>query len=230
MARVLVTRPLADAERTAHALSLREHVSVIAPVLTLHQRTPEVPHRLWQAVLLTSRNAANLLPRTVPKGIPCFVVGRTTGRAAEALGFEDIRIADGDAAALAALVRSTADKADGPLLYPCGVDRTGDLAERLGDDGFEVVTAPCYEMRIQPLPGAILTELSGGAFDAVLLYSPRSAMAFAEAVSGIAIPGSLRILALSDAVRAALSARLRPLAVAAARPNETALLNALDAI
>ncbi len=171
-----------------------------------------------------------LLPSVVPKDIPCFVVGTTTGRAAEAQGFEDIRIAGGDAAALATLVRSKLDEAEGPLLYPCGVHRTGDLVERLSDDGFEVLAAPCYEMRIQPLPDDVQTGLSGGAFDAVLLYSPRSAVAFAEAVAHIAIPDGLRLLALSDAVRSALPARLRQQSSSAETPNESALLDVLDTI
>ncbi|MEM7566956.1 MAG: uroporphyrinogen-III synthase [Pseudomonadota bacterium] len=227
-ARVLVTRPVRDAERTAEALRRRGHDPVIAPVLQFEPLQPKLPERPWKAILLTSRNAANVAPAAVDRTRPCFVVGSTTGRAAAASGFTDIRTAGGDAAALADLVIENLEPSSGSLLYLCGRHRTGNLAEQLETAGFEVELAECYDMLPLSFAPDVIRELEAGAIDAVLLYSPRSAHAFASAIVARDLPRTPRILALSRAVLAALPSHLAERAIASAEPREAALLDMLD--
>ncbi|HYZ60956.1 MAG TPA: uroporphyrinogen-III synthase, partial [Acetobacteraceae bacterium] len=100
---VLITRPEPDATETAERVAALGWEPVIAPVLQL------VPGRVaagvdCAAVLVTSRNALPALPDEL-RARPLLAVGRATAARAAALGFADVRDADGDAADLAALAR-----------------------------------------------------------------------------------------------------------------------------
>lgn len=228
MARVLLTRPAEDAERTAARLRADGHEPLVAPLLAVETRVPDVAPREWQAALFTSRNATlHLPPGFLAPHVPSLAVGETTAKAVRQAGFADVRVAGGDADALVALATATLDPAGGPLVHPCGVHRTGDVPERLAERGFETVLAPCYEAVPLPLSDAARAALRSGTVDAALLYSPRSARVFAAAIGdGEGLPA--RVLALSRAVASALPPALQARAAWPASPSEAALLALLD--
>src|SRR5438477_11117490 len=62
----------------------------------------------WGALVMTSSNAAHAVARHPRRAeltpLPVFAVGRRTAEAARAVGFDDVRSADGDVADLVRLI------------------------------------------------------------------------------------------------------------------------------
>jgi len=139
--RLLVTRPDPDGARTAQALRARGHAVVLAPLLRPETIAFVLPEQAFSAVVLTSANAARAIAdhpgRAQLTALTAFTVGRRTAEAARALGFRDVRSADGDKGDLVDLLRADLLRTDllriessdrAPLLYLAGEDRAGDLA------------------------------------------------------------------------------------------------------
>ena len=226
--RVLVTRPASEAARTAGTLRALGHEVATSPVLDVRAVTADVPRRAWQAALFTSRNAASRSsPSVIGARTPCLAVGSATAKAVRARGFANVVEAEGDACALACLVTARLQPGAGPLVHPCGVHRTQGFVARLQAGGFEVVLAPCYETVAQPLSDRAQAMLAAGEIDVVLLYSARSARAFAAAVDGGSLP-PFSLLAMSEVVADALPPLLRARTRWPARPSEPDLIAHLD--
>jgi uroporphyrinogen-III synthase len=183
--RVLVTRPRGAAERTAELLRARGHEAILSPLMEIRfVKGPEIPLDGIQAILATSANGVHALARrTERRDLPVFAVGAQTAAATEAVGFSNVKSADGDARTLAASVRKWSQPADGILLHAAGLDRGDDLARLLAGNGFEIKTEQLYEaVEIRSLSDDAFAHLRSRALDAVLLFSPRSARLFAERV------------------------------------------------
>lgn len=202
------------------------HTPLIASVMRVTATHDPAPHPgPFQALVVTSRNAAQRLPLGVDRATPAWAVGASTAAALRAAGFTRVAHAGGDALDLARLVAAQASPDGGPLLYPCGRHRTGRLAERLSASGFDVALWEVYDTASLALAPSVRADLARNVVDATLLYSPRSAAAFGRAVSGQRVGGAL--LCLSPNVAAALPARLRARAMCLARPSEAGLLGCL---
>ncbi len=234
--RVLVTRPLPDAELTAATLRARGHAVTIAPLLVVESiagAAVAVDRAQSQcaALLVTSAHAAETAARrlSVKKDLAVFAVGRHSADALRAVGFTHVSSADGDVEALARLVALRLSPHDGRLLYLCGEDRAGDLVGDLAARGFKVDAVPVYRaVAVEQLPADAVTALRDG-LDAVLHYSPRSAAAFVAAVKR----AGLAEAALNGPAQLCLSPRIAEVLKAAgatrmikvaANPDETALL------
>ena len=231
--RILVTRPAADAARTAAALRVRGHEAIVAPLLTIEYfPDAELGDRPWSAILMTSANAARAIAahrrRDELLRVPILAVGRQSAQQLRAEGFADVTSADGDAGDLAALA-ITRLKPPGHLLYLAGEERAGDLAGVLRAKDFVVDTVVVYRAAIlQTLPAEAAAALAAGV-DGVLHYSRRSAEAFLAA----ARKSGLLEAALGKPVHYCLSANVaEPLRQAgaadvriAAQPNEAALMS-----
>src|SRR4051812_49138915 len=87
--RVLITRPLEDAEETGRQLALRGHEPLVAPLLsTQFFDGPEVALDGVQAILATSANGVRALARRTPRrDVALFAVGPQTAAQAQSLGF-----------------------------------------------------------------------------------------------------------------------------------------------
>lgn len=228
--RVLVTRPVEDAERTAAELEARGHQAVIAPLLEIRFREgPQIVLDGVQAILATSANGIRALARrTARRDLPVFAVGPQTAKAARTLGFIAVRSADGDAARLAEAVAAWARPAAGALYHPSGAQTRGGLAERLMSAGFTVRSEALYEALLpEALPPTAAVALERGELEAVLLYSPRSARIFARLVGAAGLGracGRLAALCISQAAADGLAPlEFRTVAVAA-RPDQHHLL------
>jgi uroporphyrinogen-III synthase len=168
----------------------------------------------WAAVLFTSANAVRAVAahRRFGElaGLPVYTVGRRTQAAAAAAGFTSIMSADGDVNALVSLIASKPLVANSPLLYCAGEDRAGDLAGALQLRGMRVETVLVYRATmVTELTPDVRAALAGGAIDAVLHYSARTATAFvaATAIAGIGDSAiQTRHLCLSAQVAAPLAA------------------------
>ena len=100
-----------------------------------------------QAVLATSGNGVKgFARRTARRDIPLFAVGAQTAAMAEQEGFCYIRSAQGDAAALASLVRNELRPEAGALLHVTGANSSPALAAELTRAGFEIHACVLYDI------------------------------------------------------------------------------------
>jgi len=230
--RILLTRPRAQAEPTARRLQAAGHDVVLAPVLEIVSVDgPQPSIGDVAAVLFTSVNGVQHGRDRLPHfDGPAFCVGARTAEAARAAGFAQVASADGDAEALAALVRSRVDPSAGALLHPCGRQRKAVLRERLAAAGYRLRELPVYEAcDMLRLPDEARRALEEGDIDLVLVYSERSARRFLSLAEAGLDPERLMGLtagALSEAAGAVLAGRVGRVIVAP-RPDEASLMAAL---
>jgi uroporphyrinogen-III synthase len=233
--RLLVTRPQPDAERTAAILRARGHTVLVMPALRV-EPTTDVPlgsgtlSHSWTGILMTSANAARAMAQhpsiAALRQLPVFAVGEKTRAAAESAGFLNVISADGDAAALAALVASQlgGERPPGRLLYLAGEERTGDLESVLSRQ-FAVDTVVVYRaVMISGLTPPVVEALNAGALDGVLHFSRRSVEALLAAANGAGLHAKVMALhhyCLSAQVAAALEGATVHVA---AHPDEQTLL------
>jgi uroporphyrinogen-III synthase len=224
--RVVVTRPLSDALRTAERLRGLGHEPVLSPVLVVKPTGAPLPGGPFGAVLATSANAFS--GEEAGPGLlatPLLAVGETTAAAARAAGFKDVHAEAGRATALAETV--LARFASGVrLLYLAGRERTDALETIVNGAGYHLTVVETYAAE----PAESLTAEARAALHdyeaAVLHYSARSAaiflqLAIRENFAGAVLRGAH--LCLSEAV--AMPLREAGAAVRVAeKPDEEALL------
>jgi uroporphyrinogen-III synthase len=230
--RVLVTRPEADALRTAKRLKALGHEAVVAPLLKIEAMNFSPITGGFDGVVITSTNAIRAVNEktiTALRLLPLYAVGEQSGEAAREAGFQDVKSGGGDAAALAVLLTKSFPKG-ARLLYLAGAARAQDLAALVKGAGIEI------EMRVvyRAVPAERLGEnaiafLRGGT-GAVLHYSRRSArnfLALTEKEKLLPNARALRHLCISGAAAAPLrDAGFQ--AEVAHEPNEDALFALLD--
>ncbi|WP_210496595.1 uroporphyrinogen-III synthase [Microvirga antarctica] len=228
--RVLVTRAPDDAVRTASRLVARGHEALIASVTDIVLTDLPPPVGGWDAILLTSAHAAPALETLADRAVPVFAVGERSADAARASGFSDIRVAAGDATALARLVQRDSP-AGAALLHVTGRHRKDEPAASLTAAGFTVVAWEAYEARaLDRLPVVATQALAAGRIDAALHYSRRSVGLLLELAGGADVLSRLSALphfCLSDDVAEPLKSLGFQVRVAAA-PDEGSLLASLD--
>jgi uroporphyrinogen-III synthase len=187
--RLLVTRPLPDAGETAARLMARGHDVLVEPLLTIVYAPPPAAGLPDPAALIvTSRNGARALARWPQsrgwRNRPVFVTGPATARAIATLGFTDVRVGAGNAAAVAERVRADLVAAGGSILYPAGRDQSGTLADDLSAQGYDVRLIEAYHAdAAETLNPAAREALRRRAVGGVLFYSRRTALAFAAIVA-----------------------------------------------
>lgn len=231
--RVLVFRPLEDAERSAETLRGRGKDPVVAPLFQILPSGEKAPKGPFDALVLTSGNAVpalESLPKSWRGTLPAFCVGTRTAEAVGQLGFTTDS-ARGGRAELLALILERLPKGQ-KLLFVAGRDRHEDLPQQLREAGQDVTVWTAYEARaVDALPTAAADALRGGSADAALHYSPRSAQVFLDlaAKAGLAEQAqALPQLALSIEIAAPLIAAGSDTVLVAEHPEEAALFAALD--
>ena len=97
--RVVVTRPEADARRTATALRAKGHEVLVAPLMKVESVAADLSGN-WGAVIITSANApiavADNPARDALRKLPLVAVGQRSAEAAHEAGFTDVTSAGGD--------------------------------------------------------------------------------------------------------------------------------------
>lgn len=215
--RLWVTRTAPAAHETAARLAALGHTPVVVPLLVVRALplTDRVPTHA--ALAFTSRNAVVLWSGQDPdRSRPVYCVGDATADAARAAGYTDVHSASGDVRDLAALIRPDAP---GPVLAPGPARLAADLAALVGSE------TPVHTLAVYETVEA--NDPPPDAFDGVLFHSPRAAAAFADRHAGTA-SGRLAF-AMSPAVAAPLEALGFSEVRIAARPDEQALIDTLDA-
>jgi uroporphyrinogen-III synthase len=238
---VLLTRPSPDNEASRDDLRGRGFEVLLAPMLRFEPAPfADDPDANYQAVIVTSANAlraiGGALAQSPLRKLPLFAVGEHTASVARELGFAEVIVAKGDAAALRdrvlQSVRAKDLKKRRALLYLAGADIAHDLAGELTQHGLEVVTQTTYRMvALATLPRTVCDAFASDEVDAVLHYSRRSAAAFLEAVrnEGIEISAlSVPQCCISANVAAVLHEAGAAQVKVAASTDERALFEALE--
>jgi uroporphyrinogen-III synthase len=231
--RVLVTRPEADARRTAKRLEALGHEAVADPLLKIEGTEFEPVTGRYDGVVVTSTNAISAVgDKTIAalRSLPFYAVGVQSAEAAREAGFRDVKIGDGDASALAALLIKSFP-AGTRLLYLAGAARAQDLAALVKDAGIEIEMRVVYRaVPADKFGENTIAYLRNGGIDAALHYSRRSArnfVALLEKEKLLPAARKLRHLCISDMTAAPL--RDADFRVEVARtPGEDALFALLD--
>src|SRR5579862_8780362 len=129
-----------------------------------------------QAILATSSNGVRAFAVCCKRrDFRVLTVGENTAAAARAAGFADVSSADGDSAALVAMVRRLLNPAAGAVLHVTGRNRGSELHRELADAGFHCRVWELYEVAARGrLPEQVLEAFRRDAIDAILVLSPES--------------------------------------------------------
>jgi uroporphyrinogen-III synthase len=228
--KLLVTRPVDDAQPLAEKLEGLGHEAIILPLLQIVARDNiELPADTFQAVCVSSANGLSAkadLSRF--HHTPFFAIGPQSAKEARRMGFDHVHDKGGNVEGLVRYICKTLKPADGPILYLSGSETTGDLEGKLKSQGFTVARVIVYDA--QPCMIADLAQQLNGA-DGVLLYSPRSAKLWANAVAQAtcgAQAKSLQHFCLSANVAANVPKEWPRLT--ATTPDENGMLTLLDQV
>jgi len=173
--RVLLTRPSDQAARTAQRLTALGHQPIGAPVLEIAPTGAVVPETPFDWLLATSAQAFLGLQQASPLlTIPLACVGERTAKAGRTLGFTP-SVVGVDSEALADILLQ--DEIAKSALYLAGRERKGALERQLREKGWRVRIVETYAARpVAVWPETIQDALKHDEIDAVLHYSPRSAL------------------------------------------------------
>lgn len=232
---VLVTRPLADAHRTAAQLVRMGHNAVLSPVIEIAATGAAIPDISPEMVIATSSHAFACLAEGDPKipalrTLPLCVVGARTARAAVKCRFPAPDHVAENAAALAVYVAQQFPEKGG-VLYLAGADRKPHLETTLAQAGLRVGVVEVYRATaVAGFSAEAAGMLRRREIHAVLHFSRRSAhifasLALAEGIAGVCT--ALRHLCLSEDVAAGLAALGASTIEVAAKPSSKALINML---
>lgn len=232
--RIVLTRPRDDSERTAAALRARGHDVLVAPLMTIEPVTASLRGG-WGGVIVTSANAAAAMAGHPALAelirLPVYAVGKRSADAARQAGFTDVASAGGDVRDLVRVIVERRADAKAPLLYLAGEDRAGDLVGDLAVHGIAVELAVVYRAVTAPFPPELISALKGGAVDAVLHFSRRSADNYVDGATkaGIAVPAlAVRHLCLSAQIAEPFVAAGAGHVAVAKRPDEASLIALVD--
>ena len=230
--RVLVTRPRHDAERTAEALRALGHEPLPSPVMEVVATGAPVARDGAQALIATSAQAFNCLGAGVAStlaGLPLFLVGARTARAAQAAGLGEPEACTPRAEDLVPAIASWRAP-PARLLYLAGHTRKPDLEMHLLVQGYELAVPVVYEARpVHALAPRAASALRAGQIDAVLHFSRRSAALFMTLVTREGLAAQLmrvRHICISDDAAEPLEGRV----VIAPTPDSEGLFAALEAV
>lgn len=207
---VLVLRPQPGAAATAARAAALGLEAVVTPLFRIETRAWDLPTAAFDALLVTSANAARAIDGRIDRSTPVYAVGSATATALKEAGFA--RLVTGEAG-VTDVIRMAERNGVTSLLHLAGEDRTA-----FDPGALRIETRTVYAAEpIEPEP-AFAAAL---ARDAVaLLHSARAARRFRD----LAGPEH-RIAAISAAVLAAAGSGWKA-AVAADRPDDDALLAA----
>jgi uroporphyrinogen-III synthase len=210
---LLVLRPGPGASATAAAAETLGFAAIVAPLFVVRAVDWSPPATPFQAVLMTSANAARLGGAALDAltGMPLYAVGESTAAAARDAGFT--RIVAG-AGGIDAIVAQAARDGVSRLLHLAGRDHRPPDDARVAIERRTVYASDA----VTSLPEVARAALPHAT---ALLHSPRAAALFATLVE----PGEILIATISAATRDAAGPGWRAVAVAD-RPTDTSLLAA----
>lgn len=237
---ILLTRPQAEAERSAHHLRTAGFIPHILPLsrtIACEYSAEIFDAAPYSALTVTSASAFAHVAKDVLKPLlhlPLFAVGTHTAQAARMAGFSQVIEGGGDAIRLAQTISQTISKQlspqNGKLLYLAGKIRQPVFENALHSRGISCVSIDVYDtVAIIPPVSALGDE----PFSAILFYSGTAARAF-SAIEKLehspAINDQTRFIAISQRVADLLPSRWHEQKYVAAHPDEKSIFDHLSKI
>lgn len=226
--RVLITRPEADAERTAERVRALGHEPVLVPLIRIVPTGATLPAARPDAVLATSRNAVGAIGggTGLAESVPFFAVGAQTAAAARAAGFRRVVEGGGTAAELAETIRGTVPLG-ARLLYVAGRPRKPHLESALSGDYVVDVVELYRSVPAATLPSGARSALTGDVGPLAIMHASRHAAEVfvrlsEEAGAGARARDALHLVVSEDAAEPLRRAGCREIRVAV-RPTPDAL-------
>jgi uroporphyrinogen-III synthase len=171
--KLLVTRPLDDAQPLAEKLEGLGHEAVIVPLLEIVARDDvDVGSGPYQALCVSSANGLSAKADLSPfHHTPFFAVGPQSAKEARRQGFDHVHDKGGNVEGLVRVMCKALKPEDGPILYLSGSETTGDLEGKLKAQGFRVNRVIVYDAAPRAVDNldSVTSDIDG-----VLLYSPRT--------------------------------------------------------
>ena len=181
--KLLVTRPIEDAQPLAEKLEGLGHEAVIVPLLQIQPREGVVlPDGPFQALCVSSANGlAGKLDLAPFHHVPFFAIGPQSALEAHRQGFDHVHGKGGNVEGLVRVMCKSLKPENGPILYLSGSETTGDLEGKLKAEGFTVARVVVYDA--VPCEVGNMAQLLDGT-DGVLLYSPRTTKLWVNQLMG----------------------------------------------
>lgn len=207
---LLITRPEPDASAMRELLEGEGITSDVAPLLEIAIYVPDAA-LLAQAcaIVVTSRNglraleASPLLAEMFSR--PLLVVGRGSGQAARAAGFQDVTVGPATAKDLVPLILAawrektlpaSRAAAPGPVLHLSGDKISFDLGPPLAAAGIPFVRDTVYRsVAATRLPTEVVERLRHNGYDGVVLMSPLTADTYVDLVLANGLADGARVAA-----------------------------------
>jgi uroporphyrinogen-III synthase len=221
---VWITRAQPGADATAERVRRLGLAAIVEPLLQVRP-IADAALDLTDvcALVFTSANAvAAFAAMSDVRSLRVFTVGDATAAAARAQRFAAVLSAQGDVSTLAAALAARRRELPGVILYPAAAEPSQDLAGALSAIGLEVRQTALYETVEVPPSEALTARLPE--IEGVLLHSAKAARALAAFLKGTPAP-HLAAFCLSPPVARPLARAPLAIRVAAAAPNDTALLS-----
>ena len=195
---ILITRPQPDANDYAKRVEAAGFKTLVEPVLRVEPLPFAVPDTdAYDGLVFTSTNGVRLSPPGFDAGLPVYCVGKKTANEATAKGFTNVVSADGDAAALSALLK---EKAHGQKLLHIHGKHVGGG----GVKGASIEDLIVYQTnRIPNLSPSCIRALKEKRIQAVTFFSARTARTFINLIQKhdlLETLGAIKLLSISDSV------------------------------
>lgn len=224
--KLLLTRPQMQAERFASICQSEFGNTVkiiVSPVVQIEPETPDIQPERFDGFIFTSENAVQAAKNLWPnlQG-PAFCVGDRTAKVAGDAGYKSTS-ANGTAEDLIRMIREL--KPAGPLLHLRGRQSRGDIAQTLTKAGLRTTEVILYRQVPEELTDEAKECLLGDSLVILPLFSPQSARLFFNQVKTVTAP--LRIVALSEAVKAEISGSVKAKIVVSANPGGPGMIDAI---
>jgi uroporphyrinogen-III synthase len=190
---VLITRPEPGASETATRISAMGLTPIVAPFLEIRRTRVRLPSPgQIGAIIFASGNAIDPVSAGY-HSLPALAVGVATADRAIRAGFANVVSADGDANALASLVRAQINPRAGTLLLVSGRGQSVALAAELRQSGYRVARRVVYSAApVTSLPHIARTALTTDHVRTVLFFSTETARCFMRLVDAAGLLANLR--------------------------------------
>lgn len=193
--KILITRPLEQAQDFARDLKALGYQTLINPLLTIQSPDFVLPRPAsdYKALILTSTHAVSQAVRAgVRLDIPLYLVGNTTKAAAQTAGFVNIL----HTAPKATLLWKHISQ-DSPILYLRGKDIAFPMAEKFDfcDDVivYEAIAAESFSQDC-------INAFQAGDIQAVTVFSARTARIFCDLYNHSGLPKNIKVLCFGNSV------------------------------
>lgn len=233
---VLITRPERDAADLKTRIESFGCWVSLAPLLEIQFLSIDASALAGaSAIIATSRNGLRALAQSdalaAALSLPIFTVGPATAKLAQDVGFSRVVTGAGTAADLVPAINNLAASHSGRLVHLAGDHLAFDLNAALASEGIALTALPAYSsVAAETLPVPIVDMLMAGAFDAVVLMSPRSAATWARIIARLPVHPPLATtthVCLSQAVADGLASLSGVQKLIADRPDADAIVSAV---